>query len=317
MVFRHCVVECECAESMTPWRLWYSRGTCKVFRHCALANVCLNSTTEKTACHIDCIDEVCVSRARAEYECADDLASQRSGCIGGTGTFGRPDPRTAYISNAYLGNTYKQTLCHNGHKQSCLHLYWKYNVHWNMFNILLQLNKSKARALIGQLPIYYLPMGEWWRKLARAQSCTRHFLLPLYLWYWKKVLSVKGCVIHIETEDSIQQSDFFLKEKNLHWMICTRHSATRWQHTRYSSAVCEQNWKFFSFDYGNGTRLSGYGWNPCPVHGTFVGVDGVPFLYGTTAVLTKTPIVFYLGQFGLHSDWNSHILEIRISVPNQ
>ena len=35
------------------------------------------------------------------------------------------------------------------------------------------LNKSKARALIGQLLIYYLPMGEWWRKLARAQSRTR------------------------------------------------------------------------------------------------------------------------------------------------
>ena len=156
-------------------------------------------------------------------------------------------------------------------------------------------------------------MGEWWRKLARAQSRTRHFLLPLYLWYWKKVLCVKGWVIHIETEDSIQQSDFFLKEKNLHWMICTRHTATRWQHTRYSSAVCEQNWKFFSFDYGNGTRLSGYGWSPCPVRGGWRDW----FLCGTTCVLTKTSIVFYLGQFGLHSDWNSHILEISISVPDQ
>ena len=32
------------------------------------------------------------------------------------------------------------------------------------------------RTLIGQLLIYYLPMGEWWWKLTRAQSRTRHFL---------------------------------------------------------------------------------------------------------------------------------------------
>ena len=36
-------------------------------------------------------------------------------------------------------------------------------------------NRSKASTLIGQLAIYYLPMGEWWWKLARTQSCTYHF----------------------------------------------------------------------------------------------------------------------------------------------
>ena len=41
-------------------------------------------------------------------------------------------------------------------------------------NITLQ--EKKVRTLIGQLLIYYLPMGEWWWKLAPAQSRTCHFL---------------------------------------------------------------------------------------------------------------------------------------------
>ena len=82
---------------------------------------------------------------------------------------------------------------------------------------------------------------------------------------------------------------FFLKEKNSQWMICTRHSATRWQHTRYSSAVCEQNWKFFSFDYGNGTRLRGYGWSRWPVHGTFLSVDAVDFRTELQLYLPRPP----------------------------
>ena len=63
-------------------------------------------------------------------------------------------------------------------------------------------------------------MGECWRKLARAQSRTGHFLRPLYFfsfwflsWYWKKVLYIKDFVIHIETEDLIQQNDFFWKKR--------------------------------------------------------------------------------------------------------
>ena len=66
-------------------------------------------------------------------------------------------------------------------------------------------------------------MGECWRKLARSQSRTCHFLWQLYFfplwflsWYWKKVLCVKGFVIHIETEDSIQQSDFFFWKKRIY-----------------------------------------------------------------------------------------------------
>ena len=39
-------------------------------------------------------------------------------------------------------------------------------------------NITKVKwAPIRQLPIYYLPMGEWWRKPANAQSRTRHFLI--------------------------------------------------------------------------------------------------------------------------------------------
>ena len=39
------------------------------------------------------------------------------------------------------------------------------------------------RALIGQLPIYYLPVGDWWRTLAHAQSRTRHFVRDYIFFY--------------------------------------------------------------------------------------------------------------------------------------
>ena len=45
-------------------------------------------------------------------------------------------------------------------------------------------NRRKAHTLIGQLAIYYLPMGEWWWKLKRTlkavliTSNTTIFFLP-------------------------------------------------------------------------------------------------------------------------------------------
>ena len=33
---------------------------------------------------------------------------------------------------------------------------------------------------------------------------------------------------------------FFLKEKNLQRMMCTCHTMSRWQHSGYSPAICEQ-----------------------------------------------------------------------------
>ena len=149
---------------------------------------------------------------------------------------------------------------------------------------------------------------------ASLSTATLFFPLWFCLDTERKFMRKRLCNPHWDEGLNSAKRFFFFNEKHLPRMICTPDSATRWQHTRYSSAVCERNWKFFSFDYGNDTRLSGYGWSPCPVH---VGVEGVRFSYGTTAVLTKTSIVFYLGQFSLHSDWNSHILEIGISVPNQ
>ena len=42
-------------------------------------------------------------------------------------------------------------------------------------------------ALIGQYLIYYLPMGEHWRKLARAQSNTGQLLRDHNLFLWQSL----------------------------------------------------------------------------------------------------------------------------------
>ena len=87
-------------------------------------------------------------------------------------------------------------------------------------NITLQ--KKKVRTLIGQLLIYYLPMGEWWWKLARAQSRAYHFLrdysmffLPHGL-YTKKVRFLNMIIPPVIILQSRNSKDSF----PYRWHIC-------------------------------------------------------------------------------------------------
>ena len=78
------------------------------------------------------------------------------------------------------------------------------------------------RTLIGQLLIYYLPMGEWWWKLAPAQSRTRHFLcdysmlfLPHGL-HTKKVRFLNMIILPVIILQSRNSKDSF----PYRWHIC-------------------------------------------------------------------------------------------------
>lgn len=122
MAFLRCVVGCGSVEWMTQWTPWYNRDTYTAFPHCVPLNACLSSRTVKTACHTDCIDEVCVFHGHARYVCEDGHAFRRSGCIGGMGTSGHLGRHIVCTWGACHGNICRRKLYHNGHKQSCLHL---------------------------------------------------------------------------------------------------------------------------------------------------------------------------------------------------
>ena len=98
--------------------------------------------------------------------------------------------------------------------------------HRGQFRLYLKY-QGKARGMISQLPIYYLPIGEWWRTLARTQSRTRHFLgdfifLPRDI--LKESLQTKTVNdnVKLRRRTSYLAKRSFAKEKNLRRMIGTR-----------------------------------------------------------------------------------------------
>ena len=82
--------------------------------------------------------------------------------------------------------------------------------------------QKKVLTLIGQLLIYYLPMGEWWWKLAPAQSRTHHFLCDYSMLFLPHGLHTKKVrflniiippVIILQSRDSKDSFPY-------HWHIC-------------------------------------------------------------------------------------------------
>ena len=89
-------------------------------------------------------------------------------------------------------------------------------------------NRRKAHTLIGQLAIYYLPMGEWWWKLKRTLKAVlicdfQYDYIFFTSWFAKKDFSLKTKRKFTKTIDDnvklrwrtidIQQNSFFERKE--------------------------------------------------------------------------------------------------------
>ena len=114
-------------------------------------------------------------------------------------------------------------------------------------------NRRKAHTLIGQLAIYYLPMGEWWWKLKRtlkAVLITSNTTIFFTSWFAKKDFSLNTKRKFTKTiDDNVKlrrrtrysAKQFFLKEKNLQRKMYMCHSVSSLKQSSHSPAICEQN----------------------------------------------------------------------------
>ena len=98
-------------------------------------------------------------------------------------------------------------------------------------------------------------LGEWWRKLACARSCTRHFLRD-YIFFYLTVC--KDFSLHTERKFTktvndnklvIHQQDFFSKEKNLQRKMRTRHITALKSFRCYLWALTKSNCSPFILMY--------------------------------------------------------------------
>lgn len=104
--------------------------------------------------------------------------------------------------------------------------------------------------MIGQLPVYYLPMSEWWRKPARAQFRSRHLLRD----YIFLPHGLQRFFLKLSRRTSYSAKRFFLERKDFavgHFQIGFAHAMARADYSTHVLPLLPVSKikKLFSFDY--------------------------------------------------------------------